>query len=125
MKAKFLPNGKSPRKGTILIACLIILSTLTVFGAILVSVVYERSLNIGLEVDRLQALYLAEAALAQSLHEVKTLKDADGDGLGSIPPVHFGAGTFYAVHDPGSLTITGVGDVRGVKRTVEVKYEGL
>ena len=114
-----------PSRGSILIACLIILATLTVYGGVLVSAVYERSLNVGVEVDRLQALYLAEAALAKSLNEVKSLRDPDGDGLGTVPAIKFGSGTYYAVHDPGTLAITGVGEVHGIKRRVRIKYEGL
>ena len=76
---RFSSFSNPPRRGSILIACLIILATLTVYGGVLISVVYERSLNINLEVDRLQALYLAEAGLASALQEVKTLKDKDGE----------------------------------------------
>ncbi|MBI4357746.1 MAG: hypothetical protein HY584_00465 [Candidatus Omnitrophica bacterium] len=113
------------RRGSILIACLIILTTLTVYGGVLVSVVYERSLNISLEVDRLQAIYLAEAAVAKSLHELKTLRDANGDGLGTIPKTPLGKGVYYAVHDPGTLSITGVGESNAVQRRVQIKYEGF
>ena len=123
---KCLRNGKNrPRRGSILIACLIILATLTVYGGVLVSVVYERSLNVRLEVDQLQALYLAEAALAKAINEVKSLKDVDGDGLANIPITKLGSGIYYAKHDPGTLAIVGVGEVNGVKRRVRIKYEGL
>ena len=115
----------SKRRGSILIACLIILATLTVYGGVLVSMVYERSINIRVEVDRLQSLYLAEAALARSLNEVKTMSDFDGDGLGTIRRTKLGSGIYYAIHDPGTLAITGVGDVNGVVRRVQIKYEGL
>ena len=118
-------SGPQDDRGSILIACLIILATLTVYGGVLVSAVYERSLNIGVEVDRLQALYLAEAALAKSLNEVKSLSDADGDGLGTVPETKFWNGVYYASHDPGTLAITGVGEVHGIKRRVRIKYEGL
>src|SRR3989338_4768148 len=107
-QVKNLPSGKFRNRGSILIACLIILAILTVYGGVLVSVVYERSLNIALEVDRLQSLYLAEAALAKALNEVKLVHDIDGDGLGTIPPTKLGAGTYYAVHDTGNFAITGV-----------------
>ena len=94
MRARNRPSGSAPSRGSILITCLILLSTLTVYGGVLVSSVYERSLRIGLEVDQLQALYLAEAALARSLYEVKALEDQDGDGLGSIPLTQLGSGTY-------------------------------
>ena len=63
------------KRGSILIVCLIILSTLTVYGAVLISVVHERSLNVSVQVERLQAIYLAEAALAKAINEIKSLSD--------------------------------------------------
>ncbi len=112
-------------RASILIVCLILISTLTVFGGVLISVVYERSLKIQLEVDRLESLYLAEAALARAIHEVKSAHDEDGDGLGTIPKTSLGGGVYYAINDPGTLSITGVGDVNGMKRRIRMKYEGL
>ncbi|MBI4372477.1 MAG: hypothetical protein HY585_01970 [Candidatus Omnitrophica bacterium] len=126
MRAKTLQNGKlHAKRGSILIVCLIILSTLTVYGGVLISVVFERSLNIDMEVNRLQSLYLAEAGLAISLHEVKSLNDIDGDGLGTIPPTQLGNGTYSAIHDTGTLSITGIGEVNEIQRKVRIKYEGL
>ena len=125
MKVKCLQNGSASRRGTILISCLIILATLTVYGAVLVSSVYERSLLVTLECDRLQALYLAEAGLARAISEVKSLKDKEGDGLGTIAKTKLGRGFYYAVHDPGTLSIVGVGDVNGIQRRVLIYYEGV
>ena len=130
---RILPNGNrmpppkknSSERGSILIVCLIILATLTVYGGVLISVVYERSISASLELDRLEALYLAEAALARSLEEVKSLNDFNGDGLGTIPKTNLGPGTYYAVHDPGALSITGVGEVNEIRRRVRISYEGL
>lgn len=126
MKVKTPRNGKlRTKRGSILIVCLIILCTLTVYGGVLVSAVYERSLNVALEVNRLQAMYLAEAALAKSLQEVKSLSDRDGDGLGTIPVTKLGNGTYSALHDTGTLAIIGVGEVNEIQRKVRIKYEGL
>ena len=130
---RLLPNGEalkrprkvSPRRGSILIACLIIIATLTIYGGVLVSAVFERSISASLEVERLQALYLAESALSRSLEEVKSVSDADGDGLGTIPQTKLGAGIYYAVHDPGTLSITGIGEVNGIRRRVRINYEGI
>ena len=139
MREKILPNGKaaapffpnqenesrSSDQGSILIVCLIILATLTVYGTVLVSSVYERSLLVSLEVDRLQALYLAEAAIAKSLEEVKSMHDDDGDGLGNVSKKSLGRGVYYAEHDPSTLSITGVGIVNQVERRVRIYYEGI
>ena len=139
MREKILPNGKpkkfnfSPHtittrkrdRGSILIACLIIIATLTIYGTILVGSIYERSLFVSLERDRLDALYLAEAAIAKSIQEVKSLRDTNGDGLGTIPKTTLGHGIYYAEHDPSTLSITGIGIVNQVKRRVRIYYEGI
>jgi len=113
------------KRGSILIVCLIILSTLTVYGAVLISVVHERSLNVSVQVERLQAIYLAEAALAKAINEIKSLSDKDGDGLGTIPKSHLGNGFYFAIHNPATLTIAGIGEVNEVRRTVKIKYAGI
>ncbi len=118
-------NTHIQKRGSILIVCLIILSTLTVYGAVLISVVHERSLNVSLQVERLQAIYLAEAALAKSIDEVKSLADKNGDGLGTIPKTRLGNGIYFAVHNPATFTIAGVGEVNEVRRTVKIKYAGI
>lgn len=126
MKEKILLSGKDGSgRGSILIACLIILSTLTIYGLVLVSAIYERSLLVSLEYDRLQALYLAEAALAKSIQEVKSMRDVNSDGLGTIPKTKLGRGLYFAEHDSGSLTIVGVGEVNAVQRRVRIFYEGI
>ena len=143
MRDKCLPNGnahskqKSPRlqsiqpnppaqsEGTILISCIIILSLFAVYGFVLTSVVYERSLKVNLEVDRLKAYYLAEAAILKSVAEIKSLDDTDRDGLGNVPRTKLGDGEYYASHDPAVLTIVGTGEVNQIKRIVKIQYEGL
>ncbi len=126
MRAKSRRSGNpSQERGSILIACLIILSTLTIYGAVLVSAVYERSIHVSTELDRIQAFYLAEAGLAKAIHEVKSMRDRDGDGLGNIPRTRLGRGVYSASHDPGSLVITGIGDVNGIERRIRIRYEGV
>jgi hypothetical protein len=125
MRVKSPASGKGHSHGSILIVCLILISTLTVFGGVLISAVYERSIKVSLEIDRLQSLYLAEAALSKAIQEVKSAVDVDGDGLGTIPVTILGRGTYSAVNDPATLAITGIGNVNGLKRSIRMKYEGL
>lgn len=125
MKEKIRPSGNSPETGSILIACLIILSTLTIYGAVLVSVVYERSINVSVDADRLQALYLAEAAIADAIHEVKLMRDPGLDGLGTIEKKKLGRGEYFSIHDPATLSIVGVGEVNDIQRRVRIFYEGV
>jgi len=98
---------------------------MAVYGAVLVSVVYERSLSVVLSMERTEALYLAEAGLAKAIHEVKSLGDPDGDGIGTIPNTPFGHGFYFATHDPANLAITAIGEVNGVQRKVRIQYSGV
>lgn len=131
MPAKFHPSGDvrpgkrpSGQSGTILISCVIILSLFALYGSVLVQVVHERSIKVSLEMDRLKAIYLAEAAIVQSLSEIRSLEDPDGDGLGVIPRRPLGDGEFYADHDPGALVVIGTGEVHEIKRSIEIQYQG-
>ncbi|OGW79419.1 MAG: hypothetical protein A3G33_03520 [Omnitrophica bacterium RIFCSPLOWO2_12_FULL_44_17] len=125
MKDKIRQNGKSSETGSILIVVLIILATLAIYGGVLVSAVYERSIHVTLEEDRLQALYLADAGLAAGINEVKSMRDRDGDGFGSIPKRKLGKGIYFAIHDPNTLSITGIGEVNDIQRRIRIFYEGI
>lgn len=85
--------------------------------------VYARLGAITLEVDRLQAQYLAEAGLAQGLYEIKTGLDVFGEGRGAIPVTALGPGLYKVDIDPKSGTLTAIGVVRDVRRIVVIKYE--
>jgi len=117
--------AQAQKRGSILIICLIILSTLTVYGAVLINVVNERSISVSLQVEKLQAIYLAEAALAKAIDEIKSLADQNGDGLGTIPKTRLGNGIYFAVHNPATFTIAGIGEVNEVRRMVKIKYAGI
>ncbi len=113
----------SGEKGVALITTVILLMYLGALATALLSMVYTRSSAVMLEVDRLQAQYLAEAGLAQGLHEIKTGLDSFGGGRGSIPVTAMGSGMFKVDQDPKTLTLTAVGVVRDVRRVVVIKYE--
>lgn len=92
-------------------------------GAALMGMVHSRLLSVTLEVDRLQAAYLAEAGLARALYEVTKARDEFGnDGIGAIPPTGFGPGYFQVQQDPKSRTLLGLGIVRDVRRVIVNKY---
>jgi len=125
MKVKILPTGNPREQGSILITVIILLSTLTIYGAVLITVVFERSMLIHLELDRLQSLYLAEAGIAKSIQEIKTERDPGNNGLGTIAVTKLGRGTYAAQHEPGTLSILGIGNVNDIERSVRVYYEGI
>jgi hypothetical protein len=106
-------------------AAVIVLLFLSVLGMSLITYVYVRSETTLLESDRLKALYLAEAGIAQSLHELKWDTDFDGNGLGDVAPHELGGGTFSAKHDFQSSYILGTGAYNKVRRVVQLQYSAL
>ena len=101
----------------------IILFYLGALSTALVGMVYARLSAVTLEVDRLQAQYLAEAGLAQALYEIKTGLDVFGGGRGSIPVTALGSGFYKVDQDPKTSTLTAIGVVRDVRRVTVIKYE--
>ena len=109
--------------GVALIPTIIILFLLGALGAALIGMVYTRLSSVSLEVDRLQASYLAEAGLARAIYEINHDEDAFGaDGIGVISPTAFGPGYFRVEHKPESRSLIGVGVVREVWRVIVNTY---
>ncbi len=127
MRARFLPSGDRGCRsdsGLTLLTTLIILLTLGSLGAALGGLVNSRLQSVTLEVDRLQASYLAEAGLAEALYEITNARDVFGkDGIGRIPPTSYGRGYFLVEHDVESKSLVGVGVVGGIRRVIVSRYE--
>lgn len=125
MKKNLLSGRERDQKGAILITAVIIFSFLAVLGMNIVSFIFSRLVNTSLELDRLKALYLAEAGIAMSLHELKTNIDTDNNGLGNVLKASLGDGYYKASHNFQLSAITGVGEYNGVKRVIQVRYSAL
>jgi len=113
-------NGN--RRGSALITTIIILSFLAVLGLSLVAFLFSRFSYITMQIDRMKALYLAEAGISKSICELKTGVDTDGDGLGNIPKTGLAGGTYKAKHDFQTATIEAVGSFNEIERTVQIRY---
>ena len=120
MRTRNRANGDG---GVALITVVIILMFLGALGTALVGMVYARLSAVTLEVDRLQAQYLAEAGIAQGLYEIKTGLDVFGGGRGAIPVTALGPGFYKVDIDSNTSTLTAVGVVRDVRRVIVTKYE--
>ena len=122
MKGKIPANGE---KGTILIVTLIIITFLSILGMSLSAFLFTRQLSETNQIDRLQALYLAEAGIAKSIYELKFDTDLDGNGIGNINKHSLGRGTYQAEHDLQTLSIKAEGQVGDTTRVVQIKYRGI
>ena len=119
MQVKILQNGKH---GAALFLILMIISSLSVFGGILMLLGFNRILSAQLETDRVKAVFLAEAGIAQAIYEIKSKNDADKDGLGTIKQKMIGDGYFTVIHNVKTSEIRSTGVVNGVRRTIQIKY---
>ncbi len=110
------------QKGAVLLIALIALVSLSMFGAVLVSMVFWRSEMMVLDYDRLKAFYIAEAGISQAIYELKTDLDPDGDGLGNIAQTEFTDGTYEVNYHPLERTLTSQGTVNDTTRTIQIAF---
>ena len=98
---------------------------LAVIGLSLIALVFSRVLSVEFDIKRLKAFYLAEAAIAVSLNELKEDIDPDDMGKGVVPVTKFEGGAYEAIINKKTGIITGIGEFDGVRREIEVKYKIL
>ena len=115
------------KRGTVLLGVLIVLLTISLIGATLASLFLSVTAMAEVELERAQALYLAEAGVAQVLHQ---LRQAGASGLAvgiseQVQSASLGEGEYEVRNDPVTAVVTSVGKVRGVRRTIQVRYQPL
>ena len=122
MKARSRLNG---RQGVILITVIIILVFLAVLGMSLIAFLFSRTAYSQMQLDRLKALYLAEAGLSKAIWELRFDVDPDGDGPGNISKTKLDYGRFWARHDFQISTLTSTGEVNKARRVAQIKYSAI
>jgi len=115
-EAQKLPHG------AVLLAALIILLTISLIGATLASFFFSVTTVAEVELARAQALYLAEAGIAKAIHQIQQAGGLGGEAQQQIRAVLLGDGEYDITHDLVAGLITATGKVRGVRRTIQVKY---
>ena len=111
-------------RGATLLLAIIIISSLTLFGMSLVNLTLSRVSSVDLEVEKVKALYIAEAGIAKSLNELKKGIDPGGDGIGAIRETQFAEGVFEVTYNPAMFTFTSTGRVNKTERAVQLKCVG-
>lgn len=122
MRARNPAIGKTAPSGAILISVLIILLTISLIGATLSSFFFSVTTVAELELARAQALYLAEAGVAQVVSQIRQAGVLGGEAQMTVGPTALGAGSYRAALDVDAGLITAIGTVRGVRRAIQVKY---
>ena len=108
--------------GAVLFAVLLILLTISLIGATLASFFFSVTTVAEVDLARAQALYLAEAGIAKAIHQVQQAGSLGGEAQQQIRAVPLGDGEYDTAHDLVAGLITSTGKVRGVRRTIQVKY---
>jgi len=125
MVSRAFTKLRNNEAGVLLLAALVILCFLSVLGLSLTTYLFSQTMSLTLELDRLKAIYLAEAGLAMAINELRTENDRDYNGLGNVKPAPLGGGFFSAEHHMASSSIIGIGDYNKIKRRVMIKYVSL
>jgi len=112
-------------KGALLITAIIVLLFLAVLGMSLISLLFSRTVYSQMELDRLKALYLAEAGISKAIWELRYNIDLDGNSQGNVARTELGDGYFWAHHDFQNSTITATGIVNKVRRVIQLKYSAI
>lgn len=127
---------KSSRSGAILLIVLIVVLTISLLGTTLVALFYNVLSAGQIEMYRTQALYLAEAGLADA---ISMLRQQAGKSTRQLPPApqklvlggqmvrliartSFGGGYYEVDADLLDNTLVSSGTNHGVTRTIQVKY---
>lgn len=113
------------RRGAVLITTVIILLFLAALGMSLITFLYSRLAYTQMQLDRLKALYLAEAGISKAIRELRYDLDPDADGTGNLPQTKLGDGLFWVRHNFQTSTITSTAEVNKVRRTVQIKYSAI
>lgn len=109
----------------VLVTTIIVLAFLSVLGMSLIAFLFSNTAYSQVQLDRLKAIYLAEAGIAKAIWELRYDLDPDGGGPGNIAMTNFGDGSFWARHDFQISTITAAGEVNKSRRTVQIKYGAI
>jgi len=112
-------------KGVVLLSVIIILLTVALIGASLVTFFSSVDLSARTVADEAKAIYLAEAGIAHAIYTLRTKADTTKRPHEVIGPINLGEGTYSVKIDINQALITSTGDVRGAKKTVQLQYRAL
>lgn len=112
-------------KGVVLLSALIILLTISIIGASLVSFFSSVELSARNVADEAKALYLAEAGISHAIYLLRTQAGQTQAAGESIGPIRLGEGSFIVNIDPPQSMITSKGSVNGAEKTVQLQYSAL
>ena len=113
--------------GAILLMVVIIMLTVSLLGATLVALFHNIMSMNEIELYRTQALFLAEAGIAQAVQTLRGQAGATPGGRAGriLGPVVLGEGTFEVYGDFVESTLVSIGSSHGVSRSIQLKYNAF
>ena len=123
--SKILNSKKS--SGAILLMVVIIMLTVSLLGATLIALFHNILSMNQIDLYRTQALFLAEAGLAQAVQTLRGQAGAVPGGKAGriLGPVVLGEGSFEVYGDFAESTLVSVGSSHGVSRSIQLKYNAF
>ena len=122
MPVRSLTNG---RRGAILFGVLIVVLTVSLIGASLVALLSSLTLTNQYEVNRAQALYLAEAGISQAVFLLKNQAIISRGEEFFVPPTRLDGGTYEVKMEFSQSLMSSTGRVGGINRTIQLKYNSF
>ena len=123
MRARNRPIGRiASASGAVLLGTMLMLLTISLIGATLASFFLSVTTGAEVELYRAQALYLAEAGMAQAVDQIHRVSLMGGELPQQIGPLPLGEGEYQVIQDPAFGTITSIGRAHGVRRTIQMRY---
>ena len=125
-------------KGAVLLIVLIVILTISLLGATLFALFFNVVLSSRVELQRTQALYLAEAGLAAAVSTLKAQQPGEQPG-GALQVVftenpqlqqivsrtNLGEGYFEVYSDISEGTFISYGSSHGITRAIQMKYSAF
>ncbi len=123
MRDRSLTSGK--RRGAIFFGVLIVILMVSLIGASLVVLLSSLAITNQYEVNRVKALYLAEAGISQAIYMLKTQAIVIAGAEYFVSPTPFGDGTYEVKLDFRQSLMSSTGRIGGIARTIQLKYSSF
>jgi len=113
------------KKSVVLITVIIVFLTIALIGATLVAFFSSVNLSSRTFADEAKALYLAEAGLSYAIHLLRYQAGSHEELAKPKGPFQLGEGTYSVEINHLQSLITSTGEVRGIKKVIQLQYNAL
>ncbi len=112
-------------RGVILLNVVMMLLTIALIGASLVSFFSLVNLSARTGLEEARAFYLAEAGISHAVNTLRNIKAGSGKPVNKIGPISFGGGSYEAEMDISQFLIISTGRVGSSSKTLQLRYDAF